>query len=176
MSKLYGVQQGLIIGQQERVDELNDRIASRQFPDHGLAPNFDPRPVMTKYMKFPTIDRRAPSNVPIQPSLAHSVHNNFSPATQMGPPSGFLQNVDTESVLRNQTTALQHGATQNVYVPSSTSDLYNVHVTSTPGPQPHPSLFDRPTFAPTTRELRTQHAPIGKDQFHNHTRTQLRGL
>ena len=52
MSKLYGVPDGLLIGQQSRVDEINERIGSRQFSDQPLAPNFDPRPVMTKYMIF----------------------------------------------------------------------------------------------------------------------------
>ena len=41
----------------------------------------------------------------------------------MAPFSGFVENVDVESVLRNQIFALQKND-QAVYVPSSKSDLY----------------------------------------------------
>ena len=176
MSKLYGVQEGLLIGQQCRVDELNDRIVSRQFSDKPLAPNFDPRPVMTKYAHFPALDRKAPSSVPIQSTLAHNVESNFSPATQNGPPVPYLRNIDAESTLRNQSVALQRGATQGVYVPSSNSDLYKVHVTSTPGPQPHKGLFEQQRFSHNARQQNIQNTDIGKDQFHNHTRTQMRSI
>jgi len=175
MSKLYGVPDGLLIGQQSRVDELNDRIVERQFSDKPLAPNFSPIPVMTKYSHFPALDRKAPTTVPINVSLEHNVQTNFSPATQNGPPNTYLRNVDLESSLRNQTIALQRGATQGVYVPSSDSDLYKVHVTSKPGPQPHSNLFEKQSFASTTREQNARQSSIGKDQFYNHTRVQLRG-
>jgi len=176
MSKLYGVPDGLLIGQQCRVDELNDRIVDRQFSDKPLAPNFDPRPVMTKYSHFPALDRKAPSSVAIQSSAPHNVHSNFSPATQNGPPNAYLRNIDTESSLRNQSVALQRGVTQSVYVPSSDSDLYKVHVPSKPGPQPHSNLFEKQTFSATVREQNAQQSTIGKDRFFNHTRVQLRNL
>jgi hypothetical protein len=178
MSQLYGVPQGLFIGQQSRVDELNERISSRQFPDQPLAPNFDPRPVMTKYSYFPAIDNRAKPNVPIKPYLAHSVKHNFSPATQNGPPVTYLANIDTESVLRNQTTSLQHNAPQSVYVPSTSSDLYKVDVApSRPGPQqPHRLLFENSPVYTTSRSQSVLESNIGKDTFYNHTRNQLRNI
>ena len=177
MSQLYGVPQGLLIGQQSRVDELNERISSRQFPDQPLAPNFDPRPVMTKYSYFPAIDNRAKAHVPIKPVLAHSVKHNFSPATQNGPPVSYLANIDTESVLRNQTTALQRNAPQSVYVPSTTSDLYKVDVTSsTNQPQPHRLLFEKTSTYTTSRSQSVLESNIGKDTFYNHTRNQLRNI
>tara|TARA_E500000331_G_C16994293_1_gene599166 strand:- start:119 stop:649 length:531 start_codon:yes stop_codon:yes gene_type:complete len=176
MSKLYGVPDGLLIGQHSRVDELNDRIVERQFSDKPLAPNFSPIPTMTKYSHFPALDRKAPTSVSIQPSLEHNVQTNFSPATQNGPPQTYLRNVDMESSLRNQTVALQRGITQGVYVPSSQSDLYKVQVPSKPGPQPHKNLFEKSSFAQTAREQNTQQSSIGKELFYNHTRVQLRGL
>lgn len=176
MSKLYGVPDGLLIGQQSRVDEINERIGSRQFSDQPLAPNFDPRPVMTKYMKFPALDRIAPASEIIQPSVEHNVHSNFSPATQNGPPNTYFRNIDVETTLRNQTVSLQRGATQGVYVPSSNSDLYRVYVPSTPGPQPHKGLFQQSSFTTNPRSHNIKKQDIGKDAFNNHTRTQLRAL
>ena len=171
---LYGVPAGVSYGQNERVDELNDRLQSRQFSDKPLAPNFSGRPVETKQSRFQIMDRRAPFQEQIIPMEPHTVETNFSPATHRGPPSTFFTNVDVESGLRNQTVALQRGSIQSVYVPDSTSDLYRVHVPSSTGPNPHPGLFVSQTF----RETRTgtMNNNIGKDVFNNHTRTQLRGL
>jgi hypothetical protein len=170
---IYGVPNGISYGQNERVDEINGRISDRNLSDYPLRPNFDPRPIPTKYSLFPIINRRAETTVPIDKYPDYSVQTNFSPATQQGPPQGFLTNVDVETVLRNQTVALQHGADQGVYVPSSGSDLYRVSVVSTPSIQPYPKLFEQSnlyTYVPSTLE----NSSIGKDRFFNHTRTQLR--
>lgn len=167
-SPFYGVPHGVFYGQHDRVDELNTRIHSRQFPDKPLAPNFDSRPVSTKNSRFAILDSRMETE-PIQSHLDHSVEQNFNPSTYRGPPNTFLQNIDTESYLKNQTVALQHGAEQGVYVPSSQSDLYKVQIVSRPGANPHPDLF-----APFSSGASRQ-ASATPTTFHNHTRFQLRG-
>jgi hypothetical protein len=53
-------------GQFDRTDELNNRILERNEPDKPLAPNFSPRPVLTKYSHFPMLDSRMPATVPIK--------------------------------------------------------------------------------------------------------------
>jgi hypothetical protein len=169
--KLFGVHEGLIAGQFDRVEELNDRYASRHFPDRELQPNFSPRPVPTKYALFPVIERRTPATEPVREMSRHSVANNFNPATRNGPVSSYLANVDTETILRNQTVAIQRGAEQGVYVPASNSDLYNVHAVGRAETQTHPLLFDRQQY--TTTPVMTP--GIGLDRMYNHTRTQLRG-
>ena len=170
---MYGVPTGVSYGQNERVDELNDRLQTRQFSDKPLAPNFSGRPVLTKHSRFQILDRRAPFQEQIIPMEQHNVSTNFSPATHRGPPSTFFTNVDVESGLRNQTVALQKGSIQSVYVPDSSSDLYCVHVPYSAGPNPHPGLFVSQTFRQTGITIGNH---IGKDVFNNHTRTQLRGL
>jgi hypothetical protein len=45
---MEGVHVGVSYGQQDRVDELNERIRQRHFSDKPLAPNFSSHPVMTK--------------------------------------------------------------------------------------------------------------------------------
>lgn len=171
----YGVQEGILYGQNERVDELNERIQSRYFSDVPLPTNFDPRPVQTKYTLFPTINIHKQSSERILPSVNHMVETNFSPATRNGPPSGYFANIDTETILRNQTVALQHGADKGVYIPSSNSDLYKVTVVSKPSEQPFSNLFKKEEYQ-TYSSNNFENSEIGKNRFFNHTRTQLRNL
>ena len=172
-NKIYGVPVGVFYGQNERVDELNTRIKNRQFPDSPLEPNFNPRPVPTKYSIFPIINRRAPMHEPVIPYLLYNNSVNFNPGNSRAPISGYVQNVDVETVLRNQTFALQSRADQNVFVPASNSELYNVKVISRPSEQTHPLLFDKQSFNSAIHP-NNANANIGKDQFFNHTRNQLR--
>lgn len=170
--KINGLPEYLYYGQNERVNELNDRIQSRQFADSPLQPNFDPRPVPTKYAHFPIINRRKPMNEPAIPYLDYNIIN-FNPGTERAPPSGFFNNVDTETILRNQTFAMQNGADQSVYVPSSNSDMYKVEIVSRPSQQPHPDLFIKQQFT-GEQHPNLAGANIGQDRLFNHTRTQLR--
>ena len=168
--KIMGIPEGIYYGQFDRVNELNDRLGSRQFPDVALQPNFDPRPLSTKYTFTPSYTK---PSVRIQRNLDHVVELNFNPGTSRAPPQGFLNNIDKETILRNQAFALQHGADQGVYVPSSNSDLYKTTIVSTPGEhQPFPNLFSKSQFAITNNPV--EGTKIGKNMFFNHTRTQLR--
>jgi hypothetical protein len=167
-----GVVQGCLYGQQDRVDELNTRMQGRQFSDSPLRPNYDPRPVSTKYSLFPVIDRKPIAHEPLRTYLDDSHFQKFSPITRNGPPKQYLENIDTETILRNQTVSLQHGAEQGVYVPSSHSDLYKINVPSTFSEQPFPGLFKTYQADPNIYPIHSQ--PIGKSLFSNHTRTQLR--
>jgi len=173
--QILGLPQYLYHGQIERVEELNDRLSSRQFPDSPLQPNFDPRPVPTKYSHFPIINRRTPMKEPVIPYLDYYQSVNFNPGTSRAPPSGYINNVEIENKLRNQYFALQHGAEQSVYIPSSNSDLYRITVPqgSLNEPQPHPDLFERPQFDPTPNP-NVANSNIGREMLYNHTRTQLR--
>ena len=173
-NKINGVPEGILYGQNERVDEINNRIGSRYFSDIPLTPNFDPRPVSTKYSLFPLVNRRKESNEPIKRLPHHVVEVNFNPGSARAPPEGFINNVDVETTLRNQTVALQHGAYKGTYIPSSNSDLYNVSVPYKPSAQPHPDLFLKYELN-TSVPGKLSQSNIGKNTFSNHTRTQLRG-
>ena len=169
--KMVGVHEGVQYGQNERVDELNSRISNRFYPDAPLAPNFNTRPVPTKYAVFPALNARMPANVAIDSNYDYALESNFTPPVGFkAPPSGFLNNVDTESTLRNQFFGLQK-SDQSVYIPSTNSDLYKVTVVSTPSEQTHPLLFERPVFSNSNAVC---DSAIGNDMFHNYTRTQLR--
>ena len=129
-NKIYGIPEGCLIGQQERVDEINDRIMSRHISDINLEPNFDPRPQQTKYTvfgkeKYPVSYIDSQKNATsIKKEIYYSPLINFYPGTQPPPTSGYRLNVDLETELRNQHVPLKHGYSAGVYIPSSNSDLF----------------------------------------------------
>jgi hypothetical protein len=171
-SKFYGVTEGVIYQQNERVEDLNQRIASRQFSDSPLEPNYDPRPVSTKRSRFPIIDLRASANTQKQNYPIFNTYDNFNPGTGIAPIRGYFAKVDTEAVLRNQIFSNQRFS-QNVYVPTSKSDLFNVTVLSRPADQPYPLLFKSPEFDPALHP-NVESTSIGRNMFFNSTRVQLR--
>lgn len=165
---------GIMYGQNERVDELNTRIYDRFRPDNILQANLNVRPTSTKYSLFPIIDLRKQNSVDLAPALDYSIEAGFVPPAARGPTVGYTDNVHIESQLRNQFFALQKGADQGIYVPSSNSDLYRISMAnpSNPEVQPYPELFSQNTF----KNNRTLVPGIGGDLLFNNTRTQLRGL
>ena len=124
---MRGVINGFYQCNQERVDELNQRIYSRNVPSQPLQPNFDIQPVSTKYARLPILDRRAPVKTEIKPITTFDVTRNFNPGNAVGPWSGFSSKIDDESTLRSQFFALQ-SSDQSVYIPSTNSDLYKPSV------------------------------------------------
>jgi len=167
---------GVLYRQNERLDELNQRLGQRQFADKPLQPNYDPRPVPTKYSHFPIIDRRkAAPPTPLVNYLEYSSKNIFAPiVSHNGPVDTYFQNIDFESGLRNQYFALQKGADQAVYVPESSSDLYGFSAVGRQESQTHTDLFLKQQFSQQANA--NVNPAIGSDRFFNHTRQQLRGL
>jgi hypothetical protein len=170
--KFNGVAEGITYQQIERVEDLNKRITERQFSDYPLEPNYAPRPVPTKYSIFPIVDRRKAVKEAKLDYPVHDPYVNFNPGSDAAPIKGYFKNVDTETVLRNQTFSKQNTA-NNVYVPSSKSDLYNVTVFSIPSEQPYPLLFDKPVLEKSLHP-NVKDSKIGKNIFFNPTRVQLR--
>jgi hypothetical protein len=143
-------------------DELNQRINQRNVPTTPLQPLFDLRPVQTKYTWFQTVEERARPHEPLHtPSTVPEV----SPGQQRGEVHVYLQKVDTESKLRNQTVALQR-ASQAVYVPETNSSLYEWYL-----PSFHPIQTVQPYQEMQPRTAPTHLAP---NLFQNTTRTNLR--
>lgn len=172
--KILGVQEGALVGQNERVDELNTRMIDRQFPDSALKPNINTRAIQTKQSRFSVLDHHPVSEIKANEFPEYTL-SNFNPGSDRAPVSGYFSKVDLENELRNQKFAKQHGAAQGVYIPSSNSDLYKTHVISTPSVQPHPLLFIKPSIDSTT-QINAIESKLGKDKLFNHTRTQLRNL
>jgi hypothetical protein len=95
----------------------------------------------------------------------------FNPGTAQAPWSGFYSNINTESILRNQFFALQN-CEQAEYVPSSKSDLFNVHVPENYVEQPYPDLFIRQQFCPHNPNEHN----LANKFFNNSTRHDVRSL
>ena len=174
-----GAVNGLWQRQDSRLDELDSRLNERQFPDRPLQPNFEFRPVPTKYSHFPLIDFRAKGTGTslYTPIAKHGMYNpatDFSPATSNGPVASYLANIDLETVLQNRHVSLQHGADQGVYVPSSKSDLYGFAAVGRQEDMGERAMiFDKHSLNTKVSDVARQ---VGQDRFHNNTRTQLRGL
>jgi|TARA_Y100000992_G_scaffold292183_3_gene249436 hypothetical protein len=147
-NKMYGVINGVNYRQQDRTEELNNRLFSRNIPSQSLQPEFSFRPISTKYTLLPMIDQRIKSNVPLKSYPIYNTKQVFNPGNAQAPWSGFSVNVNTESKLRNQFFALQK-CEQADFVPSSNSSLF-VPFKPTPREniQLYPDLFDVPDFEP----------------------------
>jgi hypothetical protein len=176
---IAGLPHYLYFGQNERVEELNERIIDRFHPDpirgqsNSLEPNFTPRSVSTKFSRFPIIESRTPPTVIYQPLPNYQVETQFNPGYR-GPISGF--NVDKETVLRNIPFALQADIAPSTFIPSSESDLYKNYIVSRPVEQPYPKLFEDYRFEQKPHPNIAHYPEIGGDIFFNATRTQLRGV
>ena len=154
----------------ERVEELNERIYNRNLPSNNLQNSFSFRPVSTKYSVMPILDMHKECNTPIIKEPQYNIEKTFNPGNTQSPWSGYC--VNSESVLRNQLYPLQT-CDQYYWVPSSTSDLYNsrqvVHDNTN---QEFKDLFNEEkfnNFNPNTHN-------IGNNLWNNNTRVQIRNI
>lgn len=163
--KLYGTVDGVIICNQKRSNELNERINERNVVKNEMQPYFTPRAVSTKFQIFPSIDKHNDEEKlrAYKPYREVSLNSGTS-----APWSGYSHNINTESSLRNQFFALQNSE-QSVYVPSSKSDLYKPYIPPSQNTkQPFPYLFSKPTFD----KFNPNTLNVGKQVLNNSTRTQ----
>jgi len=121
----------------DRIEELNQRLASRNVASEDPMVLFSPRPTPTKYVRMPVVNDPMPSRVKLEQRASNVA---FLPTDAKGP--GALDWVDVESSLKNIGFALQRND-RAVYVPSSRSDLYTDPSTAASQKvrQPHPHLF-----------------------------------
>lgn len=181
---MYGVVNGFYQCNQERTQQLNERIYERNQPTQPLQMVFDPRPARTRQVLFPMVDGYMPSSVPIQQRSIYEQEQVFNPGTS-APFDGYQNSVDRESQLQNRFFPHQK-ASQSKYIPSSNSDLYHVSVGQEKSIQafdltqdPHHGLYDTAEFH--ARETWGHPTPnpypqVGGDMFYNHTKVQVKNL
>jgi hypothetical protein len=153
--------------------ETNTRIYDRNIPSQMLQPYIDVRPVMTKYSYFPIVDPRKPINVPLVQTPTYNVHQVFNPGNTVSPWSGFASNINKESELRNQIYASQK-CSQSVYVPNSSSDLYDYKFKTVKQANPHELLFQNDGFS--NFDPNPDSKIVGSGMFYNNTRCQVRDM
>jgi hypothetical protein len=157
----------------QRTEELNERLSYRNMPSSQLQPQFDIRPLSSKYAKMPIVDRHVNHQVPINVVPSYDIETTFNPGTAQAPWSGFATNINNESRLRNQFFALQHGGGQYSYIPAKNSELYNPPIQAeTPDKQPFPGLFMKQPF----EEFNGCPKGLGLSFFDNCTRQQIKEL
>uniref|UniRef100_A0A6C0IT79 Uncharacterized protein n=1 Tax=viral metagenome TaxID=1070528 RepID=A0A6C0IT79_9ZZZZ len=160
----------------QKFETMNNRAYSRNIPSQPLQPYLEARPVLTKYSIMPVVDPRATIHTPLQQQATYDPDRIFNHGNDTAPWSGYASNVNKESELRNQIYALQ-SCPQAFYVPSSTSNLYNVSWNNSinNGQQPFPGLFTEEPVQ-TYRKNNEHTNDIGYALFNNTTRQQLKNL
>lgn len=157
----------------ERTIEINNRMYDRNIPSQPLQAYINVRPVMTKYSILPIVDPRASVSVPMKQSPIYNSKQVFNPGNTQSPWSGYASNINVESDLKGQIFALQK-CSQSIYVPQSTSDLYQYSFQPSPASRQEIPFSDLYTsykfdaFNPNPENL------AGKDKFFNCTRQQLK--
>lgn len=151
----------------QRANTMNARAYSRLIPSQPLQPYLSVAPVQTKYTVLPIVNHRTPAKEQVTQQPVYNINTTFNPGTG-APWSGFASEINTESILRNQVYAIQK-CSQAVYVPKSSSDLYNVQFgVNARSNQPFPGLFAE-YVTPTETNVKT----LTRDTslFNNSTRT-----
>ncbi len=152
-------------------NQTNTRIYERNVPTQMLQPYLDVRPVTTKYSYLPIVDPRKQNGVALQQLPSYNQQAVFNPGNTKSPWSGFSVNVESE--LRNQVFALQKSS-QAVYVPSSTSDLYQFSFTPNQSAVAHELLFQKERFEKFDPNPNAK--IVGASIFNNSTRTQIKEM
>ena len=156
----------------QRTNTINTRTFQRAIPSQTLQPYLDARPVSTKYSYLPIVDPRKQSNVAVNQMPTYNIETTFNPGNSRSPWSGYASSVNKESELRNQIYAHQ-SCNQAVYVPSSKSDLYQLHWNQQPIEQPFPDLFKTEQHPQQTYKYNTE---VGYALFNNQTRQQNKNI
>ncbi len=175
---MYGVVNGVYYCNNERVDELNERISDRNLPSDKMQIVFDPRPQTTRRMMYPAFHTQSLDvTTPIELQKPFNPFTQFNPGSR-APFSGYATNIDQESRMKNIFMPIQKYTGQTQYVPSTKSDLYNMkHLKSIRSKDntneiPHSELFREQEFSP----FNPNECNIGNDLFNNHTRMQTRNI
>ena len=171
MSKLCG---SVIKSDIERTNQ-NNKLFERCVPTNNLEVSYGIRPVQTKYSKFSLGNKNENNYVSVTNTETYNTNKTFFPGTRQAPWSGFVSNIHTESILRNQIFAMQK-ADQREYVPSSNSDLYNDQIDGNTVSDTHGLLFKNYINENNAAVLDVNMKELTKTQnvFYNSTRNDIK--
>jgi hypothetical protein len=153
------------------------RIYDRNLPTFTLEPYLSFTSISTKCNNIDIKNHHMKRQEDIKANTmekrnSYNQHKFFNPGSK-APWKGYSENVNDESILRNQVYALQK-CSQVEYVPSSNSDLFQYNIDVTRVNQTHSLLFKEEQFEKC--DPNPEPNKIGNGLFMNHTRNQLRGL
>lgn len=138
--------------------ERNDKIYGRNIPSMYVQPQFDLRPISTKYSHFQLGDEIKKPNEKIDIYPDYDPKIVFNPGNRPPPFSYFAKNIDVETNLRNSYQLPELGFkinTQPIVVMPKTNELKEQQMNST---QPN---IDKLNLAPLV--------------FNNNTRMNIKG-
>ena len=149
--------------------EINQKIYNRNIPDAPIDPVYSTLPLSTRGIVFPisVINPVQQSKLPLSSFTSSNIpiENAFRPYQCNAPVIDYMKNIQLENSLRNQYFALQSGP-KPVYVPSSSSDLFNA-----------PQYLATPNVSPSVPTTRIpdylQKYNIGNMVFNNATKIQV---
>ena len=158
-------------------DTNSSRIYDRNLPTFTLEPYLSFKSIATKYNNIDIKNDQVKRQEDIKANtmenrISYNQHKSFNPGSN-APWKGYSENVNDESVLRNQVYALQK-CSQVEYVPSSKSDLFQYNIDVTNVNQTHTLLFKQEQFDKCDPNPKPN--KIGCELFMNVTRNQLRGI
>ena len=170
---MQGVVNGVYFCQQNRTQELSNRMYARNLTNAPVKMQYSIRPVPTKYIQMPVVDCRRPSTVPCEVKPIYNTQTMFMPSNTL-PFSGYQAKINTETKLRDTIFPLQ-ACPQAKFIPSTDSDLYQNKYLIQGGRRErmtNPLLFVEQQFAPFNPNL----CNTGYKLFNNFTRQQIRAL
>ena len=81
VNKMYGVVNGYFRCNNDRVDDLNNRISERNIPSKSLQPQYSIRPVATKYGYMQVLDQYKKPTIPLNNYKSYSPSTTFNPGS-----------------------------------------------------------------------------------------------
>ena len=170
---MNGVVNGVYLCNQNRLNELNERLYSRNLTNAPIKMQYDVRGVQTRYVRMPIADQHKPSCVPCLQKPIYNTNTMFTPASSL-PFNGYQENIDVETQLHNTIAPLQ-ACPQSKFIPDSKSDLYYSQYLvnkDIPDQMTNHLLFNKEQFAPFDPNT----CNVGNKLFNNFTRYQIRSL
>jgi len=170
---MEGVVRGVYYCQQNRTQELSDRMYARNTTGAPVKMQYSVRPVPTKYVQMPILDCHTPATVPCKNRPIYNTRTMFTPSSSL-PFNGFQANVDVETRLRDTIFPLQ-ACPQAYYIPGTNSDMFDdSYLTGVDRPvrMTNEGLFKKEVF----NNFNPNTCNTGYRLFNNHTRIQIRDL
>lgn len=154
----------------------------RNIPSQKLEPYISSRSSYSRHQILPIVksDIQPVVEDPTAKNIMGNTYPIYNQSTTFNPGSrapwsGYVSNINTESVLRNQIYPHQKNNDATAWVPESKSDLYNSNLTYRPSKNtPHKDLFEDKSIA--YKKEFAHHDKIGFALFNNSTRNQLKDI
>lgn len=162
----------VLICNNERVEEINERILARNIPDQGMNIQYQFRSQPTRYTHFKTVDNN--QCIIDEKKSPYNISSTFNPGSNAGPWSGYVNKINDESRLRNQVVPRQNND-HLTYIPKDTSDLYKNTVKPKRSDEINNMImFNENRIEESVNKISNNQCNLAKKLFNNDTRQLLK--